>query len=388
MKGINKENKDLVQKNKQTLFKNSFFRVVWAVLLSACILYFTGLYAPPLAYFGDFLSNMGVFFSFGEGFPLEDDFSSVEQVKTTYNALCVIDRDEVKIYSPTAKEVFSYPHAMQNPIMDTSHSRILLYNPTQTVFKVLNASEVLYSIQTKNRITSATISQNNTIAVTTESLTHNAQVSVYNYLLEEQFIWYCAKGYPSYSYISDDDKYLLVTTLTSNAGILKSDVFVIDIDNKQELFSISCEGYPLEINVYDDTAILIFQNGIQTYNLETQEKTQEILLTDTNILSAYFDEPYILISKGSYDVNTKSTINLLTQNLESVISIDIQDTVKDVLIQNSRIYLLGEKAIYEYNFDGELLNETQANTNQKFLVDFTAPLVITSQEIFKIENKK
>ncbi len=379
--------KELSEKNRAIIRKQKTRRLIIVLLLSSVFLYITGIYGASLAYFGDFLSNVGVYLSIGEGWPLEGEFSKITQVKTTDNALCIVDENSLRVYSPTASEVQSYNHAMQNPIIDTSGSRIVLYNPKQTSFKVLHSSEVIFTQDVGQKITHIDISKDNTIAVTSESESYKGQVVVYNYSLEEQFVWNCSKGYPVYSVLSNNGDYLLSAVLNSENGSISSDIYVIDTNEYLEKFVVSHTEYPLNIDITNtNKAIITYTNHIEIWDLSTGENLYSYNMDNKNILLEEFSGSYILAVFGTFDSSLSQTLVMLDDKLEVLIEIEFEEEVKDAIISNQRIYILGSDFIYEYNLQGEELSKIVADPSQKYLIDYQGTFVLSSGSINEIER--
>ncbi len=386
-KNSNLTRKELSEKNRALIRKQKTRRVVIVLLLSSVFLYITGIYGASLAYFGDFLSNVGVYLNVGDGWPLEGEYSKITQIETTDNALCIVDENSLKVYSPTASEVQSYNHAMQNPIIDTSGSRILIYNPKQTSFKVLHSEEVIFTKDVGQKITHATISKDNTIAVTTESESYKGQVVVYDYSLEEQFVWNCSKGYPVYSAISDNGDYLLSVVLNSESGSIVSDIYIINTNEYLEEFVISHTEYPLNIDITNtNKAIITYTNHIEIWDLATGEKKSSFSLDNKEILLEEFEGLYILAVFGSFDSQMNSSVLMLDESLEPISNIEIYEEIKDATISNQRIYILSSEFIYEYNLQGEMLSKTQAESSQKQLIDYQGTMILSSDSIYKLER--
>ncbi len=387
-----KENKrltrsELAQKNRALIRRQKTRRVVFVILLSSIFLYITGIYGASLAYFGDFLSNVSVYLKTGDGWPLEGEFSSVSQVRTTDNALCVLEKDVLYVYSPTAFEVQSYTHAMQNPIIDTSGSRIVIYNPKQTSFKVLHSDEVIFNTDVGEKITHIAIAEDNTIAVTSESESYKGQVVVYNYSMEEQFVWNCSKGYPVYSAISNGGEYIAVTVLNSVQGTIVSDIYIINADEYIEEFVISHTEYPLNIDITNtNNAIITYTNHISVWDIDKKEEIYTYNIDNKDILFQEFKNPYTIAVFGSFETDSQTQLVVLNEMLEPIIDINFSEEIKDAVIENQRLYILGSNEVYEYNLQGELLNKTLANSNQKFLSDYQGGIIISSDSITEIER--
>ena len=105
--------KELTRRNKKQNNRRKNLRSLMIVILTAVLLYFTGVYGASLAYFGDFVSGGMAVLQLGKGFPVQDDFSDVLQAGEMGTTLAVLSPDSFSVYSPTAKNIFTYSHTMK-----------------------------------------------------------------------------------------------------------------------------------------------------------------------------------------------------------------------------------------------------------------------------------
>ena len=132
--------KELTNRNKKIAQRRKNIRALMIIAITAALVYITGLYGASLAYLGDFLSSGLAVFQIGDGWPLEGDFSAVLQGEEMGTGLCVLSGDNITVYSPTGKNIFTYNHSMQNPVITTSGNRAVIYDLNQTALKVTNSN--------------------------------------------------------------------------------------------------------------------------------------------------------------------------------------------------------------------------------------------------------
>ena len=239
------------------------------VVVTAVLLYITGVYGASLAYFGDFISSGMAILQLGKGFPIESDFSDVLQTGEMGTTMAVLSPDDFTVYSPTGKNIFTYSHTMQTPVMDTASKRAVLYDRDTTSLKVLNGHNVLFQQEMENSIIHAEISDSNRIAVTTRSASYNGEVTVFNYNMKQRFVWYCATGFPIYSTLSDSGKTLAVNTVQTVDGLLTSQIYLINARDGAEMYSITSQSYPLQLQFLSDSRLLIaYPNRIVIWDVQ------------------------------------------------------------------------------------------------------------------------
>jgi len=380
--------KELTRRNKKQNNRRKNLRNLMIVILTAVLLYFTGVYGASLAYFGDFVSGGMAVLQLGKGFPVQDDFSDVLQAGEMGTTLAVLSPDSFSVYSPTAKNIFTYSHTMQSPVMDTASHRAVLYDRDATSLKVLNGHNVLFQQEMENSIIHAEISDSNRIAVTTRSASYNGEVTVYNYNMKQRFVWYCATGFPIYSVLSDSGKNLAVNTVQTVDGLLVSRIYVINARDGREMYSIESSAYPLNIQFLSDSRLLIAYPGrLVLWDVQNNLQLASCDFGGDMLQSVATGGRYIAVAYGGLG-RQESTVTFLSKEFEEKFTLTIPETITDISISSSRLYLLGDENMYEYDYSPRLVNTVNTGALAKNLVDYHGTYLITSTEISKVEKTK
>ena len=309
--------KELAKRNKKQNMKRKNLRNLMIVAISGVLLYITGLYGASLAYFGDFISAGMAVLQIGPGFPIEDDFSDVLQAEGMATTMAVLDPDNFTVYSPTAKNIFTYSHTMQNPVMDTASKRAVLYDIGGTELKVTNGHNILFNQNMENTIIHAAISDSNRVAVTTRSASYNGEVSVYNYNMKQRFVWYCATGFPVYTTLSDSGKLMAVNTVSTQDGMLSGTIYIIDVVNGQEMYTITGGDYPLHIEFISDSRLVIaYADQLVLWDVVNNSQVASYSAGKQSLQAITCSNKYIAVVYSGNSGQQKSTLVLLTKDFE------------------------------------------------------------------------
>ncbi len=381
--------KELTRRNIKQNKKHRTFRNILIVMVTGLIVYITGIYGASLAYLGDFVSGGMTYLQLGKGFPVEGDFSNVIRRENMGSGLCVLNTDSFDVYSPTAKKVFSYSHSLTNPVIDSSKNRAVIYRANGTTLKVANNHNILFQQEMNNNIIHADISDSNRVAVTTRSSSYNGEVRVYNYNMKQRFAWYCATGFPVYSELSASGKSLAVCTVQTDKGLLSSEIFVIDASKGAEKFSIKSGKYPQKLIFIDDSKLLIaYNDSLVLWDTVNNARLSAYSFNGENLLALETTGSYIAFVHGNYNRDADSQLVLLSTMFEEKMKISIPEGIKDLSVTNSRIYALGYKNIYEYDYSRTLLNTVPAGSLSKQLVNWNGTVLINSTGISRMEKTK
>lgn len=381
--------KELTRRNRKQNTRRKNLRSLMIVVVTAFLLYITGVYGASLAYFGDFISGGMAVLQLGKGFPVEDDFSDILQTGEMGTTMAVLSPDSFTVYSPTAKNIFTYSHTMQSPVMDTASHRSVLYDQNSTSLKVLNGHNVLFQQEMENSIIHAEISDSNRIAVTTRSASYNGEVTVFNYNMKQRFVWYCATGFPIYSTLSDSGKTLAVNTVQTVDGLLTSRIYLINARDGAEMYSITAASYPLHMQFLSDSRLLIaYPNRIVLWDVANNAQLASFDFAGGNLQSVTVSGRYIAVAYGGLSRQQTSQLTLLSKEFEEKFTVTVSEKISDLSLSSSRLYALGSENMYEYDYSAQLLNTVNTGALAKSLADYSGTLLITSTSISKVEKTK
>lgn len=380
--------KELLRKNKKIAKRRQNRMILAGIVVTAFLVYITGIYGTSLAYLGDFLSSGLVYMQFGNGFPFQVENQTFKQSEKMGASLCVLDSDSLSFWSPTGSKVFEYYHSMQNPIIDTSDKRVVIYNANETSLKVANAHKILFNQEMENDIIHASLSKNNYVAVTTKSQSYNGEVKVYDSQMKEVITWLNAKSFPLQSYLSPKAKNLVVSCLQTENGRLDSHVYVIDVNKGTENFVIKNTGAAvLGIEYIKENEIVIFYtNKAILVNAEDGSTKEEYVYSDGNLKSYDIKNGQIIMSFSGYSAVADSTIVVTDLNFKENFKIDTSQAISDVIISGQRIYALGRKSVEQYTLKGEKIAETPVKNNIKDILDYNGCIAIYGDSLDKIEK--
>ena len=381
--------RELTRRNKKRSKNRKSFRNLMIIIITAMFLYITGLYGASLAYFGDFISGGMMLFEIGGGYPVEGDYSRLLQAQPMGTGLRVLDADNLTVYSPTGKGVFTYSHSMTNPVIASSGTRVLLYDLNDTSLKVANGHNVLFQQDMGGNIIHACISGSNRVAVTTRSSGYNGEVTVYNYNMNPRFTWYCAQAFPIYSSFSGNGKTLAVTAVQTDGGLLYSYIYVIDVGGGEEKYVIESADYPLTTRFLDNNRLLIAYTGkLVIWDIKNNLQKREYTYPTGSLWSVAVKSPYIAVAYGGYEMAGDGGLTLLTDDLTEKFSVSLTEGIRDISISQSRVFALGSENLYEFDYSANLVNTTPTGSLTKALVDYSGTMMITSTQIKKVESTR
>jgi len=142
---------------------------------------------------GDSLENFFACMGSGE-FPLEIAGTDLVDAKTSNSYVYSLSNTTLGAYNSSGKEIFSYSHGFEKPIIKKSSTRVIVFEQGGKNAAIFNLSEQKSKIKTENEIITANISRCGVYAIATHSESYASTVSVYDTNDKLIYEWYSSEN--------------------------------------------------------------------------------------------------------------------------------------------------------------------------------------------------
>ncbi len=251
--------------------RKRFFRIgaVLAVLLTVIIL--INVMVPVSV--GEYFENVFAGFGSGDGFPISVSTSEKSCLSKAGSDTALLGDSSLMLYKSNGKLLFERQHGFTNPAVATSTSRILLYDRGNSGVRIENRAKTILSLEAKGDIITANIAYNGAFAVATKGGNYVADVTVYDSDGLEQYTWHSATRHVTGVALSDNGRFLAVTTLHVEGGEAISGLLMFDTHENVTLSEQAYKGeLALSVEFKDDVAVAVLQNRLVMADTEGGKK--------------------------------------------------------------------------------------------------------------------
>lgn len=312
------------------------------------------------------------------------------------NTINVVPRDSyyyvltnsfVCAYSNSGKQLFTYPHGFENPVIETSSSRAVVFNQGGNQVLIFNHSGHKGTINTEQKIITVGISDSGIYAVATYSEKYASAVTVYNKRNETLYEWYSAEETVNNVALSPNGKKLAVSGFTSNVGEYKSTLNVLNYKSATPEHTEKFDG-SLIYNI--DTThragfTVITPNKLKIFkwsNFKSQEHTSDYKIS--------FFKPS---SNGAVAVfnrendKTDNKILVLNKNGKLKFQVQYKGIISDINLFGNHIYCMNETEISVLNSDGHIVKKAPCGfgADDFTVISTNVSAVITDNKIEKVK---
>lgn len=255
-------------------------------------------------------------------------------------------------YTYSGKEFLEIQHGFSNPVLETSKERVLVYNRESNKFIIANNSNTVFEQTVDQTIFCADIADNGSVVFVTASPTYAAQITVYNKNMKQYYTWYLAEGLVTDITLSDNGRYIAVSTLNISGGLFVSKVYCLDTEEQEPIFTkeLSDESVLTVESISSACFAYISNKNITFLNWKSGEKISD----SSGFLSpSYFDiqDGYILTT---FSEANRFDIVLYNKSGEKKHQLVFNGIIDDISVFDELIYILSGSQIHILDFSGDV----------------------------------
>lgn len=244
-------------------------------VLTAVVLFTTGLVGSSVALVKDCVDTTRIALMPGPGWPQQTGVMEPTRVLPMTGGFVELGGDSCVVYSRTGTRLNSIQSGYGRPALAAGKTRFVLYNRSGNELRVESRTQNLYSKTLENSIYLCAMSDTGTLAVATDSADSTARLTVYTSTMSEQLHWDMtgAQGTPVRMAFAADSRRLAVAAVTSSAGQLQANLFVLSLAQGDPVQLSSGDSVPQWLGwLNNDTVLAVYENCAVVYGADGGER--------------------------------------------------------------------------------------------------------------------
>lgn len=244
-------------------------------VLTAVVLFTTGLVGSSVALVKDCVDTTRIALMPGPGWPQQTGVMEPARVLPMTGGFVELGGDSCVVYSRTGTRLNSIQSGYGRPALAAGKTRFVLYNRSGNELRVESRTQNLYSKTLENSIYLCAMSDTGTLAVATDSADSTARLTVYTSTMSEQLHWdmTSAQGTPVRMAFAADSRRLAVAAVTSSAGQLQANLFVLSLAQGDPMQLSSGDSVPQWLGwLNNDTVLAVYENCAVVYGADGGER--------------------------------------------------------------------------------------------------------------------
>ncbi len=370
---------------KGSKFKRKRQAKIFLCIIAFFIIFFTIL---SIALPGGLYENTINFFAtLGHGsYPTSISGGIIKDVTSNGSYYYILTDTNITAYSSGGKIIFDELHGFSNPILSHSATRALIYDQGGNTLYIYNLSGKIHTLNTKNQIITASISDDGDFAVSTHSDSFTSVATVYDDDFNAIYTWNSAKEFINNVLVDTSGNKLAVSTFDVVSGQYKSKLMILDFNSAN----------PIQTINFDNSLVIKTENTGDGISIITKDKYTYLDWSDLNsrsisvsgeINSFKNTSDGVLLTVNRPNDRSDNNIILISDEGEKTSEFKVGDAITDIYYDDGRVYILCDTVIYIYNKDGTILRKGKCNYGTRNIVVISSDSVsaISDTEIVKID---
>ena len=245
------------------------------VALTLVVLFTTGIVGSSVAMAKDWADTARILLFPGTGWPQQTGVMEVEQLAALNGSFVELGEEGCVVWSRTGTRLNAIQSGYARPALAAGKTRFVLYNRSGNELRVESRTQNLYSKTLENNIYLCAMSDTGTLAVATDSADSTARLTVYTSTMSEQLHWdmTSAQGTPVRMAFAADSRRLAVAAVTSSAGQLQANLFVLSLAQGDPVQLSSGDSVPQWLGwLNNDTVLAVYENCAVVYGADGGER--------------------------------------------------------------------------------------------------------------------
>lgn len=249
--------------------------VIIVAVLTILVLFATGAVGSSIARAKDLVDTAVIALAPAAGWPQQTGITDPDTVQQLSGAFVEMGGDSCAVYSMNGTRLNSIQSGYGRPALAAGKTRFVLYNRSGNELRVESRTQNLYSKTLENSIYLCAMSDTGTLAVATDSADSTARLTVYTSTMTEQLHWdmTSAQGTPVRMAFAADSRRLAVAAVTSSAGQLQANLFVLSLAQGDPVQLSSGDSVPQWLGwLNNDTVLAVYEDCAVVYGADGGER--------------------------------------------------------------------------------------------------------------------
>ena len=359
---------------------------VLLVLLTAVVLFATGLAGSSIAVLKDLTDSARIAGLRGAGWPQQTGVMELTQVEPLTGSFVELGDEGCVVWSRTGKKLNSIQSGYARPALAAGKTRFVLYNRSGNELRVESRTQNLYTKQLENSIFLCAMADNGTLAVVTDDQSSMARLLVYSSQMEQLLSWNMTSndGTPLRMAFSPDSRKLAAAAVTVSGGQMMTNLYLVNLAQGDPVSLANQGGVPQWLGWTSASAILaVYDTRAVLYNVGGGEKAAYEFsgaeLKDVSVDAA--GNVALLLASGQICQAVTLDKNLNVQFSGTV------SAANSIVRAGSQFYLLADSAVECFDVSGtQQWSQPQAVRPQALLADGKTLLLFSGNTVQQLEE--
>ena len=364
-----KKRKTQEEKEFQIVLGTKHKRLLWglgivSLLLVAVIVINTLVPISITEYMENLFAGKGT----GDGFPVAISPSNTNYIVPVGSDIAFLGDSSLILYKSNGKVLFERQHGYSSPGIVSCSSRVMVFDRGGKQLRIENRAKTVITKETEGNITTAAMADNGTFAVVTRGMNYISEVTAYNAKGEQLFVWHSAGRQVWGVALSDNGRYMAVSTLTVENGQEVTGIVFFDLKKETPLWEETYQGSSFySIDVKDDVVMALLSDRISVITVDGV-RVDEVFEGGSVTCFDNRNNFGLVVVLGMYQDSNNNRLLVLTPEMTKLCQLELDQEIKGVSAKGNTLSLLASQKVLFFTTEGEKKGEGKLETDGNYLV--------------------
>ena len=368
-----------VKKKKKFKINLTALIVISAIVIALVITYIVIVTLHPVG-ISEFFSDQYAAMGSGEGYNISIEKGKPQYTVSAEGRYFLVTDNAVSCFNQNGKTIFTKPHSYSEPVLKTGDTRYLLYGQGENEVSVSTMKETLFTNKFDNGIICANISHAGGYAVATKTDGYESSVSVFDKDNNKIFEWFSPNETINNIAISNNGKYVMVSTIFVVDGSFISRFYVLDMKSADPIFKREYSDlaiyqlYPID----NDSCVVVTDSKVEFLNyLNNEAKTYD---SEYSVSIAKQVGNRFVVIRAIAANQEESTVEIYNKKGEQLSHFSINSFVNDFAYKADKLYVLGLSKVLKFDSEGKQIGNVAVDYDSIYIE------VVSDNEVACVKN--
>ena len=381
--------KSLTPLYKQRQHRRRVFLGAVILVLAVAVVVLSGTLSASLALLGDTIDSGLLYLNRTDGgWPANTGITEPLQIEPLAGGFVELGAEDVLVYSAYGSKILSLQPSYARPVLAVGGTHFVVYNRAGNELTICSRTRTLYSQNFDSGILLCAMSNNNSLAVVTESGRYAAQVRIYDPSLRQLYSWEMTQsdGTPIALDFAPDNRRFAAGMLAARDGQLSCTVRFMNTDSAKEgaVYTAEQGSMLLRLDWQSENRVMaVFDTYLAVIDPRTGAETARYDYGGATLQSA---APGRRQTALLLNIRGGNSLVTLDESLTAMAEIPARQAF-GVSATETDIYLLCPNVVECYGYDGvQKWTRSDLASRPLAVIDAAQPLVFTGSRVDVLEN--
>ena len=378
---------DLVEYRKKRKQKRMLTKLIIVLLIFTVVIIIAANFTSIIEPFRGFASRIDTKTSDDVGFPIKLPGSASYSFDSFGDSFLLLTDTYLYTFGMNGGQNYALRHGYSNPTQCSNSKRILLYDKDYNSFSLYSKTSLIYSGSVEEKIVFASLGNNDTAAIVTNSDRYSNIIYIYNGNGEWRYTRKLIDENVMNVKFSSEERYIYVSTIGVENGEIYSAIYKYDITNESDAiwsYKLKNSSIPMDMYVKGGRVHTIYDNYAVSLSETDGAVIGERTISGTVLCCDFSDSIDTVVYNDS---STNRKVLAILDNEMTIISTKVVNpNINRIIAEGNKVFIVESGTLYGYDSQSDAIVEKPLSDDYVSFIKIGNSVLLLGYNSVDIEN--